>query len=421
MPCRLRGEEVVTIQVLAEKGAKNTEIARVMGVTEGTVRYHVKHKDEPDGRKDKSFLAESCADAIEAWFQANKESSARPVNVKDLYEHLVETNGYKWTYKSVLRYFRAKYPKPRIRTYRRVETPPGAQTQTDWGEFPRVDVGDGPEPLHAFLMVLSHSRKHALVWSRSEDQLSWLACHNAAYGRLKGIAAVNRIDNVKTAIAQGAGAWGEINNTYRAYSQAVGFHIDACQPRQGNAKGKVEAKVRLSRLRMDPTGKHFGSIDELQEWSDEKLEAWSRKAICPITGMTVAESWEQEIPHLMPLPIMPEPFDVVKTRLVHDDCMVLFENRQYTVPFEFVDQEVEVRGCAGKVQILAKGQVIREYPRHTRELLLIDPSCYEGESTDRVLAPTPLGRMGKRLQEILQMPVEMRPLNLYVALAEVAR
>jgi hypothetical protein len=218
MPCRLRREEVVTIHVLAEKGEKKTDIARVLGVTEGTVRYHLRRVGVEDGRKDKSFLAEICAGAIEAWYRAHEEDR-RPVNVKDLYEHLLESHGYKWTYKSVLRYFRAKYPLPKIRTYRRVETPPGAQTQTDWGEFPHVDVGDGAEPMHAFLMVLSHSRKPAIVWSRSEDQLAWLACHNGAYRRLDGIAAVNRIDNVKTAIAQGAGAWGVINETYRAYAR----------------------------------------------------------------------------------------------------------------------------------------------------------------------------------------------------------
>jgi hypothetical protein len=39
MPCRLRPEEIVTIQVLAEKGEPNTRIAQMLGVTEGTVRY----------------------------------------------------------------------------------------------------------------------------------------------------------------------------------------------------------------------------------------------------------------------------------------------------------------------------------------------------------------------------------------------
>ena len=101
--------------------------------------------------------------------------------------------------------------------------------------------------------------------------------------------------------------------------------------------------------------------------------------------------------------------------------MVRFEDRSYPVPFAHVGTQVEVRGCAGKVQILAGGRVIREYPRGTARRVLVDPSCYEGEPTDRVLPPTPLGKMGRRLQEIYEQPVHQRPLDLYAALAEVAR
>jgi len=67
-------------------------------------------------------------------------------------------------------------------------------------------VGDGPEPLHAFVTVLSHSRKPAVVWSRDEKLLPWLHCHNEAYRCFGGVAAVNSIDNLKTAIVAGAGA-----------------------------------------------------------------------------------------------------------------------------------------------------------------------------------------------------------------------
>lgn len=91
------------------------------------------------------------------------------------------------------------------------------------------------------------------------------------------------------------------------------------------------------------------------------------------------------------------------------------------MPFAHATRRVEVRGCAGKVQILAEGKVVREYPRHTLERILVDPSCYEGKATDRALPPPPLGRMGRRLQEILEMPVEQRPLDLYAGVAEVAR
>jgi transposase len=425
MARRLRGEEIVTIEVLAEKGQNHCEIARTLGVTEGAVRYHLRRRAEgaTDGRKDKPFKAEELAGVIEHWVQTHEASggSERPVNVRELFDYLVAEYGYEGHYRSLLRYMRVKYPKPKRRTYRRVETPPGAQSQTDWGEYPRVDVGEGPEALHAFVLVLSHSRMPAVIWSRREDQLSWLHCHNEAFRRLAGIAAVNRIDNVKTAIAKGAGAWGTIHPVYRSYARGVGFHIDACPPRAANAKGKVEAKVRLTRLRLDPKARRFEALEELQERTDQRIEGWARQARCPATGVSVWESWQRELERLRPLPILPEPFDVVVTRRVGRDCTVRFEDRSYAVPFPYVDRRVEVRGCAEVVQILADGAVLRTYPRKTPERILLDPSCFEGEATDRVLAPPPLGRMGKKLQELYELPVDHRPLDLYAALAEVAR
>jgi hypothetical protein len=84
---------------------------------------------------------------------------------------------------------------------------------------------------------------------------------------------------------------------------------------------------------------------------------------------------------------------------------------------------VEVRGCSGSVQILdpQTAAVLIAYPRRTRERILIEPSCYDGPGTAAVLPPKPLGRMARKLREIAALPVERRPVDLYAALAEVAR
>jgi hypothetical protein len=103
------------------------------------------------------------------------------------------------------------------------------------------------------------------------------------------------------------------------------------------------------------------------------------------------------------------------------DCMVAFESRRYSVPFRFVGQRVEVRGCAQTVQVVAEGQVVAEHPRHTKHQILIDDSHYEGETTPGVIAPPPLGKMGQRLLEIAALAPEQRPIDQYAALAEVAR
>jgi hypothetical protein len=118
---------------------------------------------------------------------------------------------------------------------------------------------------------------------------------------------------------------------------------------------------------------------------------------------------------------LPEPFDLVVMRRVGTDCTVAFEGRHYSVPFRWLGQRVEVRGCAGSVQILAEGRVVAHHPRGTAERILIDPRHYEGTPTESVLPPPPLGRMGRRLQAIAEMAPQRRPLDLYAALAEVAR
>ncbi len=179
--------------------------------------------------------------------------------------------------------------------------------------------------------------------------------------------------------------------------------------------------MRLTRLLIDVYSRVWRDVAELQEYTDARLERWARKAICPATGETVQETWLAERKLLQPLPILPEPFDVSVTRKVHRDCSVNFEGRSYPVPFQYVGKQVEVRGCASTVQILAEGKVLREHARGTAERIVIDPSCYVGKAVDGRIPPPPLGRMGARLLEIMAMPVEQRPLDLYEALSEVAR
>jgi transposase len=424
MAPKLREEEIVTLQVLRDKGLSFREIATTLGVSEGTVRYHRKRRGQPDGRgKPRKALA--LADVIDAWMLQHTGSpdgsaAPRPVNVLDLYDWLRQEHHYQGSYRSVLRFVRDRYPQPRLRPFRRVETPPGAQAQVDWGEFGDLDIGDGPQKLYAFVLVLSHSRKEVLVWSRCMDQLSWHRVHNEALRRLGGVPAVLRIDNLKTGVVQGAGPWGEVNAAYRAYAQAVGFHVDACLPRCPEHKGKVESKVRFARRRLRLNGP-FDGLAELQQQTDAQLAASDAQRVCPVTGLPVQQSFQTEQRLLRPLPVLPEPFELALTRTVQRDCTVHFEGRVYSVPFRLCGLAVEVRGCGDVVQVWHDGQVVAEHPRRTQGRLLLDPSHYEGEADERVIPPVPLGRMGRRLQEILEMPVEQRPLDLYAALAEVSR
>ena len=90
------------------------------------------------------------------------------------------------------------------------------------------------------------------------------------------------------------------------------------------------------------------------------------------------------------------------------------------MPFTLIGQNVEVRGIAGAVQVLKSCEVVAEHPRGTNARLLIDQSHYDGESDDRVIAPPPLDKMGRKVQE-LDAPVAHRAIETYHVLSEVAR
>jgi hypothetical protein len=254
------------------------------------------------------------------------------------------------------------------------------------------------------------------------DQLAWHHAHTEAFRRLGGVPAVLRIDNLKTGVGQGAGPWGRVNEAYRRYANGLGFHIDACLPRCPEDKGKVENKVGSLKRRLRLEGQGFAGLEPLQAWTDQALARWAQQRVCPATGDSVEASWRQEQPRLRPLPpVLPLAFDVALTRAVQRDCTVSFEGRSYSVPFVLCGLAVEVRGCAEVVQVLHAGRVVAEHPRHSRARVVLDPAHYEGPGDARVAPPVPLGKMGRRLQEIVQQSVEQRPLDLYAALAEVAR
>ena len=78
-------------------------------------------------------------------------------------------------------------------------------------------------------------------------------------------------------------------------------------------------------------------------------------------------------------------------------------------------------GCARHAQILAGADIVAVHPRAPHRRVVPDPGHFQGESTDTVIAPAPLGSMGTRIAKIAALAPENRPLDLYAALAEVAR
>jgi hypothetical protein len=234
MPVKLSPEDLVTLKILDDKGQSHAQIARTLGVTEGAVRYQLRRQADrvPDRRRGKSRKADPLAQVLDHRARGDPPPSeagpAGPINVPASHDFLVAEHQYRGSYRSALRLAHARHPEPRLRPFRRVETPPGARDRGDRGEVDGLDAGPGPETLNAFVTALSHSRKAVVLWCRRSDRLAWHHAHNEAFRRLGGIPAVLRIDDLNTGVVRGAGPWGRINAADRAYARSVGFHIDAC-------------------------------------------------------------------------------------------------------------------------------------------------------------------------------------------------
>ena len=414
---RLDREARNAMAALLERGHTKSGVARLLGVSEGTVRYHDRRMQEGavGGRSRQQGVAAGYGAAIAHWRELRGEEA---INLAALHAWLVREHGDGGSLRSVQRYWKRAYPAPALRARRRVETPPGAQAQVDWAHFRGVQLGTERVNLVAFHMVLSWSRKEAVVWARDRGMLSWLSCHTAAFRRLGGVPATVRMDNEKTAVARGAGARVTVNRPYRRYARQLQFHVDACAPRQPQAKGKVERRVRDQRASCDPAGRSFETLEALQAWTDRRLAERATRRRSPVTGGTVTAAWERERILLTPLPeTCPEPFDVVVDRPVGIDGLVNFEGQHDSVPFRYVRQRVEVRSLAGQVQIRKDGAIVATHPRGTAARLVTDPDHYEGASTERVVAPPPLDRLGRRPQELQAAPVAQRSVDLYAALA----
>jgi len=140
----------MTIKTLAAKGVPNRAIARQLSLSEGTVRYHLRRQARSaiDGRARQVRRAGAFHAAIDHWFGQRADGI---VNLAALHSWLQSEYGYAGSLRSVQRCLSETYPPPPGRARRRVATPPGAQAQVDWAQFPGLIVAGELRTLHAFV------------------------------------------------------------------------------------------------------------------------------------------------------------------------------------------------------------------------------------------------------------------------------
>ena len=160
---------------------------------------------------------------------------------------------------------------------------------------------------------------HSLTLLREQPLAPTLFRRFANLGRFVApygmVPAVVRVDNEKTAIGHGAGAWGRVTAAYRRYAETVRFHVDACPPRvlrrpRGRSSGR---SVRSAAALIRPAG--IGTLSRsCRRGATRRMRRLPAGGVCPATGTSVWEAWQAERVHLAPLPLLPEPFGTVRRR-----------------------------------------------------------------------------------------------------------
>jgi transposase len=107
---------------LAHRGSTYSEIARVLGIAEGAVRYRAKRiqSNAVDGRTRRALKAASVAAEIDRWRGMQADGA---INLAELHAWLVAEHGYRGSLRSVQQYWAQTYPPPWVRARGREADP----------------------------------------------------------------------------------------------------------------------------------------------------------------------------------------------------------------------------------------------------------------------------------------------------------
>jgi transposase len=223
----------------AERRSKS-EIARDLNLDRKTVRGILQAATwQPYTRAER-------ADTLLAEHAAFLRARAPEVlySARILFQELRRARGYQGSYETVKRFVRPLRDAEQAaeRATVRFETPPGQQSQIDWGQA-RVHYRSRPVILHVFIMTLGYSRRSFHEPCIGETLSQFRDAHERAFDYFGGHTREHLYDRPRT-VCQPAGdgrvVW---NATFKQFAD-WGFEPHLCRAYRAQTKGKVESGVK---------------------------------------------------------------------------------------------------------------------------------------------------------------------------------
>ena len=272
------------------------------------------------------------------------------LSAQRIYQDLVEEKGFLGSYQSVKRFVRRLKQRQPQRVWR-IECQPGEEMQVDFGLGAPIEQSDGKRRRSWVLRaVLSYSRKGYSEAVMRQDTETFLRCLENALRHFGGVPLLLNIDNLKAAVLKADWFDPEINPKLADFCRHYRIHVMPCRPRMPQHKGKVErgvSYVRGNALK----GRRFKSLAEenlfLSQWEENVAD----KRIHGTTCKQVAARFEEERPHLQPLPPSLFPCYQEAQRNVSRDSFVEVQRAFYEAPPEYIGRQVWVRWDSRCVRI----------------------------------------------------------------------
>ncbi len=244
---------------------------------------------------------------------------------------------------------------------------PGEILQVDWaGDTATVIDTDTGEaiPAYVFVATLPYSGYSYVEAFFSMNQECWTTAHVNAYKYFGGVAKIIQCDNLKTGVDKHGRNEITLNAAYRELAEHYGTAVIPARVRSPKDKAMVEGTVGvistfiLAALR----NRRFLSLNELNKAIFERLHEFNHKPFQKRDGSR-ATVFEEEKAFLLPLPPRPFELSTWKAATVAPNYHISVDKMNYSVPYEYIKQKVDVRITKSTIEVFFSGNRICSHPR----------------------------------------------------------
>lgn len=346
-----------------QKNLKASQIAQELQLDPKTVEKWIRRPTYQQRQSPRrSSILDPFKDSIVAMLERH------PYTAQQILQRLRE-QGYGGGY-SILKEFVGKVRPVRKPAFLMLEFAPGEAAQVDWGNYGWVQIGSTRRRLSFFVMVLCHSRLMYVEFTLRESMEHFLSCHRNALEYFGGCPGKIILDNLKVGVLRHpAGEKAHFNPRYLDFAAHHSFEPVACNVRAGNEKGRVENGVGYVKKNF-LNGLEILSFEAINPGARRWLDTVANVRIHGETRRKPLEHFEQEKPHLKPLPVMPYDCAVIQPTRANNCCRIRFDANRYSVPYLYASQKLSLKVYPNELCIYYREKLIathaRCYDRHQK-------------------------------------------------------